>query len=422
MTWLQNRKAGMVFILVTVLLDVLGFGVIIPVLPQLVTDFTDGDPSRAALYYGLIASSFAAMQFLFAPMLGSLSDRFGRRPVILLALFGFGVSYLVMGLAPSLAWLFAARVFAGITGASFTTANAYVADVSDASNRAQNFGMIGAVFGLGFIAGPALGGLLGHVGPRVPFFASAAIVGVNLVYGLVVLPESLPREQRRAFSWGRASPAGGLFNLGRYPLVASLAVSFALFSLAQRGLETIWVLYTRYRYGWMELENGLALALVGVMAAVVQGVLIRKIIPRTGERRAVLIGLGISSAAMVLYGLAPSGSSMLAVVVVGSLGGIAGPAIQGIVAGSIPSSEQGSVQGTLTSLMSLTAIVAPLISTQLFSYFTSDGAPLDLPGAPFFSGALFMGLGLFAAFLSFRRYPEPSPSPPVEGLATQSVT
>jgi len=407
MTRWQSKKAAMPFIVVTLFLDVLGLGIIIPILPQLVVEFTDGDASQGAVYFGFIASSFAAMQFLFAPVLGSLSDRFGRRPVILIALFGFGVSYILMGLAPSLSWLFAARIFAGITGASFTAANAYIADVSDASNRAQNFGMVGAVFGLGFIAGPALGGVLGHFGPRIPFFASAAIVLVNLGYGFLVLPESLAPEHRRAFSLARANPLGGVLALGKYKIVAGLAVVFVLVSLGQRGLETVWVLYTRYRYGWMELENGLALALVGVMAALVQGVLIRKIVPRIGERRAVIIGLSITTVAMVMYGLASAGWMMLVVVVVGAFGGggIAAPAIQGIVAGSVPPSEQGSVQGTLTSLVSLTAIAAPLIASQLFAAFTGDAPPLHLPGVPFFAGALFTAIGLVVAVVVFRRFP-----------------
>ncbi len=405
----QNRQAGMIFIVITLFLDVLGLGIIIPILPSLVTSFVGGDESQAASYYGMIASSFAAMQFLFAPLLGSLSDRYGRRPVLLLALAGFGVNYLMLGLAPSLTWLFVARIFSGITGASFTTGNAYIADVSDESNRAQNFGMVGAVFGLGFIAGPAMGGLLGSIGPRVPFFVSAAIVGVNLVYGYFVLPESLAPENRRPFSFRRANPLGGLALLGQYKIVAGLALALVFFSLAQRGLETVWVLYTSYRYGWSELNNGMALALVGVMAALVQGGLIRKVVPLLGERRTVLTGLAVTVVGFVAYGLASQGWMMLAVVVFASLGGMAAPAIQGIVAGKVAASEQGAVQGTLTSLISLTAIVAPLISTQLFSFFTGAGAPVEMPGMPFFAGAVFAAIGLVVVVVVFRRNPQPAP-------------
>lgn len=395
----------MPFILVTMFLDILGIGIIVPVLPHLVTDMLGGNVTNAAYYYGAIAASFALMQFLFAPLLGALSDRLGRRPVLLVSLFGFGVNYIMLGLAPTIGWLFAARLLCGISGASMTTANAYIADISDASNRSQNYGLVGAAFGLGFIFGPAIGGILGHFGPRVPFFAAAAIVLINWLYGLLVLPESLPREHRRPFSWRAANPLGSLVLLRKYPMVSGLAVAFVFVALSQRGLETIWVLYTQYRFGWEELQNGLALALVGIMAAFVQGVLIRRIVPRLGERRSVLTGLVIGMIGMVLYGLASQGWMMLAVIFVTSLSGIAGPAIQGLVAGSVSPSEQGSVQGALTSLMSLTAIFSPLIATQLFGAFTGDKAPMELPGIPFFVGAIFLAAALLAVFRVFRRNP-----------------
>lgn len=406
----SRARAGMAFILVTLFLDILGLGIVIPVLPHLVTDMLGGDASRAASYYGAIAASYAVMQFLFAPLLGALSDRFGRRPVILVALFGFGINYVILGLAPNLVWLFAARILCGITGASFTTANAYIADVSTSENRSQNFGLVGAAFGLGFIFGPALGGLLGHIGPRVPFFVSAAIVLVNWLYGFLVLPESLPPERRRPFAWRAANPLGGVLRLREFPMVAGLAAAFVFVSLAHRGLETVWVLYTQYRFGWQELQNGLTLALVGLMAALVQGVLIRRIVPRIGDRRAVVAGLWIAAVAMVAYGLVTKGWMMPIVIVFASLGGVAGPAIQGLVAGSVSPSAQGSVQGSLTSLMSLTSIFAPLISTQLFGLFTGDGAPMELPGAPFFAGAVFFLLALVAVRRAFRRNPEASPA------------
>lgn len=395
----------MAFILVTLFLDILGIGIIIPVLPQLVAEMLGGNESHAAAWYGGIAASYALAQFVFAPVLGAFSDRVGRRPVLLISLFGFGVNYLLLGLAPSLGWLFVARTLSGVTGASITTCNAYIADISTAGNRARNFGLVGAAFGIGFIFGPALGGVLGHLGPRVPFFVSAGIVAVNWLYGLLVLPESLPPERRRAFSLGDANPLGGLARLRRYPIVAGLAVAFVCLALAQRGLETVWVLYTRYRFGWEELQNGLALALVGLMAAVVQGGLVRHIVHRIGERATVVTGLSVAACGFVLYGLATRGWMVLVVVVVTSLGGIAGPAIQGLVTGSVSPSEQGGVQGALTSLMSLTSIFAPLISTQLFSTFTGAGAPIELPGAPFFAGALFVATALTVTIRLFRKHP-----------------
>lgn len=397
----SRRKAAIIFIVITLFLDVLGLGIIIPVLPGLVVSFVGGDESQASSYYGMIASSFALMQFFFAPVLGALSDRFGRRPVLLIALSGFGVNYLLLGLAPSLTWLFIARILSGITGASFSTANAYIADISTTENRSQNFGMVGAVFGLGFIAGPALGGLLGSLGPRVPFFVSAALVGLNLIYGYFVLPESLPPEKRRPFSWRQANPLGSVKLLGRYPLVAGLAGAFVFFSLAQRSLETIWVLYTSFRYDWTTMQNGMGLALVGLMAAIVQGGLIRKIIPYLGERRAVITGLTVNIFAYIAYGFSSQGWMMLTVVVLGSLGSIVAPAIQGLVAGQVDPSEQGAVQGTLTSLMSLTAIAAPLISTQLFGYFTAPQRSPQIPGISFFAGAGFLLVGLVLVLRAF---------------------
>ncbi len=400
-----RREAGMAFILITLFLDILGLGIIIPVLPELVTDFLDGDASRAAAWFGAIASSFALMQFFFAPVLGALSDRFGRRPVILISLFGFGVNYLLLAFAPSLLWLFVARILSGITGASMTTANAYIADISTDETRARNFGLVGAMFGLGFICGPALGGVLGELGPRVPFFASAGVVLVNWVYGLAVLPESLPPDKRRKVTWRDANPLGGLRLLGRYPLVAGLAVAFVFMSLSQRGMETIWVLYTHYRYGWEEFENGMTLALFGVAAIVVQGLLVRRVVARVGERRAVLIGMGFSALGMVLFGLASLPWMMVATIAISALGGIAGPSIQALVTGSIRPDEQGGVQGTLTSLISLTAIFAPLISTQLFRRFTGDGALVELPGAPFFASTAFLLVSVMLIIAAFRRHP-----------------
>jgi MFS transporter, DHA1 family, tetracycline resistance protein len=402
----RPRKAAMIFILITLFIDILGIGIIVPNLPELVKFFEGGSTSLAGRYVGLIAASYSLMQFFFAPLLGALSDRFGRRPIILASLFGLGIDYLIQGFAPTLGWLFVGRVFAGIMGASYTTANAYVADVSSPKDRARNFGLIGVMFGLGFICGPTLGGLLGSIHVRLPFFVSAGLALLNWLYGFFVLPESLSAEHRSPFSWRKANAWASIKNLKAYPVVAGLAVAFVFVALAQRGLENVWVLYTGYRYGWDPRTNGLTLGLVGVMTALVQGLLVRPAVARFGERRCVLFGLSVATLAYLGYGLASQGWMILVVITVGSLGGVAGPAIQGMVAGAVGPSDQGKVQGALTALMSVTAIVAPLLFTAgLFSYFTSERAAFHLPGAPFILGSLLCFSALLWLVGLFRRIP-----------------
>jgi DHA1 family tetracycline resistance protein-like MFS transporter len=396
----------MVFILITVFIDVLGIGIIIPILPELVKDFVGGSTAQAGRWFGIIAATYATTQFFFAPILGSLSDRFGRRPIILVSLFGLGIDYLIQGFAPSIGWLFLGRIIAGIMGASFTTANAYIADVSGPEDRARNFGLIGVAFGLGFIFGPALGGFLGEFHLRLPFFGSAALALVNWLYGYFVLPESLPQEKRGSFSWEKANPVGSLKVLKTYPLVAGLAVSFIFIGLAQRGLEVVWVLYTGHRFGWDEGTNGLSLALVGFMAILVQGGLVKPFVKRFGERRSILFGLVVATLSFLGYGLANEGWMMFAVIVVGALGGVAGPSIQGLIAGTVEAHDQGKIQGAITSLMSLTSIFAPLIfATGLFSYFTSPAAPVELPGAPFLVGSALWAISFFILLRLFKRIP-----------------
>ena len=396
----------MIFILITVFIDMLGIGIIIPILPELIREFAGGSAALAGRWYGILAATYAVTQFFFAPLLGALSDRVGRRPVILISLFGLGIDYLIMGFAPTLGWLFAGRLIAGVMGANATTANAYIADVSKPENRARNFGLIGVAFGLGFIFGPAIGGLLGSIDLRLPFFASAGLALVNWLYGFFVLPESLPREKRDAFRWRKANPVGSLHVLRTYPLVAGLTAAFVFVILAQRGLETVWVLYTGHKFGWDERANGLSLALVGIMSAIVQGGLVQPVIKRIGERRAVLYGLVIAVFTFLGYGLATAGWMLLVFIVFGSISGVAGPAIQSLVAGSVPPEDQGKVQGGIQSLMSLTSILAPLVFTAgLFSYFTSASAPIELPGAPFLLGALMYALAFWSVLRLFRRMP-----------------
>lgn len=393
----RSRTASMVFILVTIFLDVLGIGLIVPVLPQLIAELSVGDISNASRTYGLFVAAYAAMQFLFAPVLGALSDRFGRRPVLLVSLFGAGIDYLVMGLAPDLAWLFAARLIAGLTAANITVANAYIADISAPAERAKRYGLVGAAFGLGFIVAPAVGGVLGSIDLRLPFFAAAAVVLLNWLYGYFVLPESLPRERRRPVALRRANPIGSVGRLRAYPGVAGLAVVFVAANMAYLVLQSVWVLYTTLRFGWGPLENGLALAFLGVLTVLVQGFGIRPLLDLLGERRAIVVGLVSSIASFTLYALVPAGWMLLPAMVIGGLGGIAAPSIQGLISRSVSDGEQGAVQGALASLGSLAAVASPLLATALFAAFTSATAPVFLPGAPFLFGAALLGLAITLA-------------------------
>lgn len=417
------RQAAIAFILITLFIDILGIGIVIPVLPKLVdqliaaeTVLEDGtvvlqsDLSKAGFYVGIIGAAYAFMQFFCAPIMGALSDRFGRRPIILASLFGLGIDFVIQGLAPNITWLFVGRIFAGMMGASFTTANAYIADVSTPEDRARNYGLVGMMFGLGFIVGPALGGMLGWVSLRLPFFVAAVLALINWLYGYFILPESLPPENRSSFSWRKANPVGALVHLRKYPLVAGLSVVFVCTSLAQRGLENVWVLYTSFRYDWGLIANGLALGLVGLTSAIVQGGMVRPLVKRFGERRTAKIGIATSATAFLGYGLATDGWMIPGIIIFGSLGGVTGPAVQSIVAGTVDPSEQGKTQGALTSLMSLTAIIAPLFFTAgLFSYFTSERAVISLPGAPFLTGSLLIFTALLVITRVFRRFPEEEP-------------
>jgi DHA1 family tetracycline resistance protein-like MFS transporter len=402
------RQAALPFILITLFIDILGIGIVVPVLPALIKEFADGSTPLAGRYVGIIGASYSLTQFLCAPIMGALSDRFGRRPVLLAALFGLGVDYIIQGLAPNLGWLFVGRVFAGMMGGSISTANAYIADVSTAETRARNYGMVGVMFGLGFICGPALGGLLGSYNLRFPFFASATLALLNWLYGFFVLPESLPPEQQSNLTLSKLNPFGSLNRLRTYPIVAGLSLAFMCMSLAQRGLENVWVLFTGFQFGWDERQNGMALALVGFMAALVQGLLVKRFVSMFGERRTVMIGLSISVLAFFAYGCVTQGWVVPLIIMFGAFGGVTGPAIQSIVAGAVPPSEQGKIQGALTSLMSFTNILAPLLFTAgLFSYFTSPSAAVNLPGAPFLMGSLLLLTAWFVVRRVFRRIKEP---------------
>ncbi|BDI32226.1 tetracycline resistance MFS efflux pump [Capsulimonas corticalis] len=394
---MQKRPASLVFIFITLLIDVLGFGVIIPVLPRLVSSLTGHGPSAGAHVFGLLMACFGLMQFLFSPLLGSLSDRYGRRPVLLLSLLFTVVDYVIQALAPTIEWLFVGRILAGITGASFTVANAYIADVTPPEKRAQSYGMIGAAFGIGFILGPAAGGLLGAVSPRAPFWAAAGLSLLNCIYGAFVLPESLAPENRRALSAGNLNPLRGFGILARFPWVLAMAASIGLLSLAQQCLQSTWVLYTTYRYHWTPIDNGLSLALIGLMTAIVQVGLIRVLVPKLGERRAVLVGFLFNVVGYLGFALASKGWMMYPVLIVWCLSGIAGPTIQGLLSKQYEANEQGAVQGALASLQSLTGVVGPILATWIFGYFTGPTTPKIIPGSPFFLGAvLIIGAGVLA--------------------------
>jgi DHA1 family tetracycline resistance protein-like MFS transporter len=397
---LGKSKYALNFIFLTLLIDITGLGIIIPVMPKLIGQLTGEGLSVASEYGGWLTFAYAFMQFIFAPILGNLSDKYGRRPVLLLSLLGFGIDYLFLAFAPSIFWLFVGRIIAGIAGASMTTAMAYIADVSAPEKRAQNFGIVGAAFGLGFIIGPVLGGVLGQFGTRIPFFAAAGLALLNFLYGYFILPESLTKENRRPFNFKTANAWASLARLKRYPKVLSLAGALVLVYLASYALQSVWTYYNMYKFGWTEALVGYSLGFVGITIAVVQGGLIRIIIPKLGQERSLYIGLALYSFGYVLFAFASESWMMFAFMIPYSLGGIAGPALQGIMSNQVPPNEQGELQGTLTGLMSLTAIFGPLLMTHLFSAFTGKQAYIEFPGAPFLVGAVLLSASSIWAYRS----------------------
>ncbi|HWL63991.1 MAG TPA: TCR/Tet family MFS transporter [Steroidobacteraceae bacterium] len=402
------RKAALVFIFITVLIDILAFGVIIPVLPGLVRDFTGGDFAAAARWVGIFGTLFAAIQFICTPIQGTLSDRFGRRPVILMSCLGLGADFMMMALAQSLPWLLIARVFSGMFSASFTTANAYIADVTAPEKRGQAYGMLGAAFGVGFIIGPIIGGTLGSWNLRAPFWFAGGLAMLNFLYGWFVLPESLPKERRtKRFDWRHANPVGSLGMLTRFPNVLGLAVVVLIANMAHYVYASVLVLFTEYRFGWDEKQVAWMLALVGVFSAIVQGLLVGRIVPALGERRTLLLGLACGALGFVVYGFAGTGLMFLAALPLSALGGLAGPATQALVSRQVSPDAQGRVQGALTSLVSLTGIFAPLMFAGTFSLFISERAPLHLPGAPW----LLAGCWLFAGLLVGLKFARAAPAP-----------
>jgi len=399
----KNRKAAIGFIFITLLIDVTGLGLIIPVVPKLIEDLLHTtNISKVALIGGLLTFSYAIMQFLFAPVLGNLSDKYGRRPVLLFSLLGFGLDYLLLAFAPSIGWLFVGRIIAGITGASMTTASAYIADISTPETRAQNFEMIGAAFGLGFIVGPMIGGLLGEMGPRIPFLVAAGLALLNAAYGYFVLPESLDVSNRRAFDWKRANPISSLKNLSRFPAVAGLIISFFLIYVASHAVQSNWSYFNIEKFKWSPKMIGISLAVVGVLVSLVQGLLVRVVNPKIGNEKSVYVGLGLYTIGLVLFGLASQSWMMFAFLIPYCLGGISGPGLQAIISGTVPANEQGELQGSLTSIISITSIVGPLVMSNLFAFFTGPIAPFYFPGAPFMLAAVLMLLSCFFAYKALR--------------------
>jgi DHA1 family tetracycline resistance protein-like MFS transporter len=400
---MKNQKNAMLFIFITLLIDCTGIGIILPVTPKLIEELTGGGISDAAKYGGWLSVAYAVMQFLFSSILGGLSDRYGRRPVLLIALLGLGIDYLFLAVAPSIFWLFIGRMIAGVSGASFTTASAYIADISAPEKRAQNFGMIGAAFGLGFILGPLIGGIFSQFGTRVPFLIAAGLSLLNALYGYFILPESLDEEHRRPFDWKRANPVGMLLNLKRYKHLYGLFLIVFLVNVGGHAAQSTWTYITMLKFDWNEAMVGYSLAFVGLTIAIVQGGLIRVVIPKTGEVKAFYIGFVFYFIGFLAFAFATDGWMMFVFMIPYALGGLSMPAVQGIVSNNVPANEQGEMQGIMTSLMSITSIIGPLVMTNLFYFFTQKNAPVYFPGSPFMLGAVLTVVCLFIAIKAIPR-------------------
>lgn len=405
-----HERRALAVVLATLFLDVIGFGIVMPVMPDLITSLTGAPLGEAARIGGWLLGSFAGMQFLFGPVMGGLGDRFGRRPVLLACLVAFGVDYIVMGLAPSIAWLFASRALAGVAGASFVPASAYVADITPPERRAQNFGLIGAAFGLGFVVGPSLGGLLGHFGVRVPFFAAGALALLNASLGFFLLPESLPPARRRAFTIARANPFGTFAALARHKGTLPLFAAWFLWMLAHQSYPSTWAFYTKLKFGWSEAAIGLSLGYTGLLMALGQAFVSRRLIPAIGERRAILLGLSLGLVGFTGNALAPQGWMVYVVMTFAALQGLVFPSMNATLTRLVAHDQQGELQGGVASLQSVASILGPPALTGAFQHFTRAGARPWLPGAPYFMAAALtlasMAVVTFLARGVFRRAAE----------------
>lgn len=397
-------RSALAFILATLLIDMLGIGLIWPILPPLIKELTGTDAGDAAVIYGVLLSIYAVMQFLLAPLIGVISDRYGRRPVLLVSLFALGVDYVILALAPSLAWLVVGRVLAGVLGATISTANAYVADVTPPEGRAAAFGLIGAAFGVGFTLGPVLGGVLGEIDLRLPFWVAAALAFANAAFGFFALPESLPPERRSPIVLGKANPFGALLHIRRYASLLTLLAAFFLSGVAQQGLQGIWVLWTGLQLGFGKADAGYSLAWVGMCTIFVQGYLVRVVVPRFGERRVIVGGYALSLVAFATLPFVTTTPALYVNVAVHILGwGMAGPSLQSVMSRNVPETEQGLLQGTLSSVNTLGMIVGPLLATQIFAATTGADALIALPGAFYLLGAAMFALAIGLLLAERRR-------------------
>ncbi len=404
---------ALLFIFITVMINMIGFGIIMPVMPQLVMDVTGGDLAQAARWGGILSFSYAVMQFFMMPVIGSLSDHYGRRPVLLISLAAYSLDFLLMALAPSLTLLFVARILAGTFAATFSTANAYIADISPPEKRAANFGLMGAAFGLGFIIGPALGGLIGDAfGHRAPFFAVGCLGMINFVYGWFALPETLGAKNRRRFQWSRANALGSFIHFRQYPVILPIALAIFLYQLAHWCFPSVWAYFAGERFGWTVREIGFSLMAVGVGSAVVQGGLTRIVVPRFGERAIAFFGAGVAIIAYVLYGFASKGWMIYAIIPFSALAGLTAPALQGIMSRTVPADAQGQLQGAVASINGLSMMIGPVLMTQTFSAFSKDGASLYFPGAPFLLASLLTLTAVIPLFAAIGRIERPRATNP----------
>ncbi len=399
----MKKQNAILFIFITLVIDILGFGIIIPVLPKLLAEMKGLSINESSIYGGYLLFAFAIAQFLFSPLVGGLSDKYGRRPILLLSLFVFGIDYIILALADSYWMLLVGRILAGITGASFTTANAYIADISDDSNRAKNFGMLGAAFGVGFVIGPFLGGILGQYGVRVPFYAAACFSFLNFLYGYFILPESLPVEKRRDLQYSKLNPISSIKKLISYKNIRWMILAFFLLYLGSHAVQSNWTYYTMFKFKWDEKMVGYSLAVVGLLAGVVQALLSQKSAKWLGVNNTIIFGFALYTIGMTLFAFAQNTMQMLLILIPYCLGGIAMPNLISTLVKQVPPDQQGELQGSLTSINSISLIVGPLLMNSTFTYFTKNDSILFFPGAPFILGGIFMLVSWIVLYFSFRK-------------------